>query len=259
MFALQKNITLIICRNRDFHVDLITHKASPPSLSLCQHFGKQLIVVVYAIIEVDLNVLVGKVMDFFFVFLDLKGLLLKLFLLLCQLHALGCTGVVDCVRNVHELGAVTLLLLVNIVSAHPGKKITLIPVHIDERLEAVLFAAVEEPVDRAFLIDFQVIGIEALITQEIATDNLTRRSAANEDICDKLEFFFQLTGQATAEKSPMRFQTNPSPPLTLLCSQRQYLRLLQLFLQREATTRCCPLEMLLLDLTFASTLLPICC
>ena len=43
----------------------------PPLFDLRQHIRKNRVVVLYAIIEVDRDVLVGEVMDFFFVLLDL--------------------------------------------------------------------------------------------------------------------------------------------------------------------------------------------
>ena len=47
------------------------------SLDLCQYILKDFIVVLYAIIQVDLFHLVGMVMDFFFVDLNLLGLRLQ--------------------------------------------------------------------------------------------------------------------------------------------------------------------------------------
>ena len=61
--------------------------------------------------------------------------------------------------------------------------------HIDQRLEAVLLAAVEEPVDRTLLIGFQMVGIEVI--QEVAADDLAGRTFAAESVSDKLEVFFQ--------------------------------------------------------------------
>lgn len=111
----------------------------PPSLYLRQHIGKQLVVVLHAIIKVDLDVLIGKMMDFLFVLLDFKSLFLELLLLLGQLHALRSPSVFNGIREVGKLGAITLLLFMNVVGAHPGKKVALIAVHIDQSLEAVLF------------------------------------------------------------------------------------------------------------------------
>ena len=161
----------------------------PPSFYLRQHIGKQLVVVLHAIIKVDLDVLIGKMMDFLFVLLNLKSLFLELLLLLGQLHALRSSGVFDGIREMGELGTITLLLLMNVVGAHPGKKVTLVAVHIDQSLEAVLLAAVEEPVDRTLLIGFQMVGIEVI--QEVAADHLAGRTLAAERVSDELEVFFQ--------------------------------------------------------------------
>lgn len=80
----------------------------------------------HAVIKVDLDVLVGKVVNLFLVLLQLGRLILELLLLFGQLHALGCAGVVDGVTGLGKLGAVTLLLLMHIVGAQTGEKITLI-------------------------------------------------------------------------------------------------------------------------------------
>ena len=96
---------------------------------------------------------------------------------------------VDCIAKLGKLGAVALLLLMHIVGTQTGQQITLVAVHVDERLEAVLFAAVEEPVNWAFLIGFQVVGVEVI--QEVATDYLTGRPLAAEGIGNKFEVIFQ--------------------------------------------------------------------
>ena len=61
--------------------------------------------------------------------------------------------------------------------------------HIAQCLEAVLLAAVKEPVDWTLLIGFQMVGIEVI--QEVAADHLAGRTLAAECIGDKLEVFFQ--------------------------------------------------------------------
>ena len=143
----------------------------------------------HAVIKVDLDVLVGKVVNLFLVLLQLGRLILELLLLFGQLHALGCAGVVDGVTELGKLGAVTLLLLMHIVGAQTGEEIALIAVHIAQRLETVLFAAVKEPVDRTLLIGFQMVGIEVI--QEVAADHLAGRTLAAERVGNKLEVFFQ--------------------------------------------------------------------
>ena len=96
---------------------------------------------------------------------------------------------VNGVTELGKLGAVTLLLLMHIVGAQTGEKIALIAVHIAQRLETVLFAAVKEPVDRTLLIGFQMVGIEVI--QEVAADHLAGRTLAAERVGNKLEVFFQ--------------------------------------------------------------------
>ena len=82
----------------------------------------------------------------------------------------------------------------NIVGTHPGKKVTLVAVHIDQSLKAVLLAAVEEPVDRALArtsngVCATMVSIEVI--QEVASDDLTGRTLAAERVSDELEVFFQ--------------------------------------------------------------------
>ena len=143
----------------------------------------------HAVIKVDLDVLVGKVVNLFLVLLQLCRLILELLLLLGQLHALGCAGAVDGVTKLGKLGAVTLLLLMHIVGAQTGEKISLIAVHIAQRLETVLLTAVKEPVDWALLIGFQVVSVEVI--QEVAADHLAGRTLAAERAGNKFEVFFQ--------------------------------------------------------------------
>ena len=158
-------------------------------LNLRQNVRKERVVVLHAIIEVDRDILIGKMMNFFFVFLDLQRLVLELLLLLGQLHPFGAGCVFQRVRKVGELGAVALLLLVNIVGTHPGQKVALIPVQVDQCFETVLLSAVKEPVDGPLLVGLAVVGIE--VVQEVAADDFARRSLAAERVGDELEVFFQ--------------------------------------------------------------------
>ena len=50
------------------------------SLYLSQHIGEQLIVMLHTVVKVDLNILVGEVVNLFFVLLQLCCLILKLLL-----------------------------------------------------------------------------------------------------------------------------------------------------------------------------------
>ena len=65
-----------------------------------------------AIIQVNLNVLISRVVNFFlfFVFLQFCRLTFEFLLLFGPLYALGCAGVVDNVTELCKLGAVFLLL-----------------------------------------------------------------------------------------------------------------------------------------------------
>ena len=143
----------------------------------------------HTVIKVDLDVLIGKMVNLFLVLLKLDRLILELLLLFGQLHALGCAGVVDGVTELGKLGAITLLLLMYIVGAQTGEKIALVTVHIAQRLEPVLLSAVKQPVDRALLIGFQMVSIEVI--QEVAADHLAGRTLAAERVSDELEVFFQ--------------------------------------------------------------------
>ena len=61
--------------------------------------------------------------------------------------------------------------------------------HVDQALEAVLLAAVEEPIDRALLIYFQMICVE--IIDEVTANDISGRTLSTESICNEAEVFFQ--------------------------------------------------------------------
>ena len=90
--------------------------------------------------------------DLFLVLLKLQGLILELLLALQELHPLGGGGSLQLIGQVGQLGAVPLLLLVDVVGADPSQQVRLVAVEVDESLKAVLFAAVKEPVDRPLLV-----------------------------------------------------------------------------------------------------------
>ena len=165
-----------------------------PSLNLCQHILKNFIVVLHAIIQVDLDHLIGKVMYFFFVDPDLLGLRLKLGQLFGQLHPLGSGRTVDSLLQISDGRAIPGLLLMDIVRADTSDGIRLIAVHVDQALEAVLFAAIEEPVDRALAgashrISRTMIRIE--IIDEVVPDDLTGGTLAAEGIGNESQVFFE--------------------------------------------------------------------
>ena len=96
---------------------------------------------------------------------------------------------VNSITELGKLGAVTLLLFMYIIGAQTGEKIALISVHIAQCFETVLLTAVKEPVDRALLIGFQVVGIE--VVQEVAANHFAGRTLAAQRVGNKLEVFFQ--------------------------------------------------------------------
>ena len=133
--------------------------------------------------------MVGKVVDLFFVEARLLGLGLEFFQLFAQAHALGAFGGAQARFDAGDGRAVAALLLVQVVRADAGDGVRGVAVHVDERLEAVLFAAVKQPVDGALLVGLAVVGEE--IVEEIGADDLARRAAAAQRLGDEAEVVFQ--------------------------------------------------------------------
>ena len=77
----------------------------------------------------------------------------------------------------------------DVVRPQFSQQVTGIAVQVDERLEAVLFAAVKQPVDRALLVCLAVVFVEVI--QEIAAYHLTGRTPAAQSIGDEFQVFFQ--------------------------------------------------------------------
>ena len=127
--------------------------------------------------------------DFFFVGVQLGGLLLKLFQLLVQLDALGGGGLLQALFQLLDGGAVAGLLLVDIVGADAGDGVRLVAVQVNQALEAVFLPAVKLPVDGTLLVDFAVIGKE--IVEEVAADDLFGVAFSAEGIGDEPEVFGQ--------------------------------------------------------------------
>ena len=89
-------------------------------------------------------------------------LLDELFLALGGLGDLAAGAVGDGIVHAGDLALVDLLHLVQVVGADKTGGVGVVAVHIDQRLEAVLLAAVVQPVDGAFLVDFYMVGVEAV-------------------------------------------------------------------------------------------------
>ena len=65
MLALQKNIAIIIRGDRNRHIDFITHTVPPYLLYFSQNILENCIILLHAIIQINGNHLVGKVMNLF--------------------------------------------------------------------------------------------------------------------------------------------------------------------------------------------------
>ena len=101
----------------------------------------------------------------------LLELLLELFLPLGgSCHFAGVSAVVDHVLHPVDFGLVDPLHLVEIVHAEVADGVRRVAVEVDQRLEAVLLAAVKQPVDRALLVDFAVVFEEVL--EKVVADDL---------------------------------------------------------------------------------------
>ena len=127
--------------------------------------------------------------DFFFVLPQLVRLGLQGVQALGQLHALGGGGVVQTLLHVGDGGAVAALHLVHIVRADAGDGVRLVAVHVDQRLETVLLATVEQPVDGALLVNLQMIFVEVI--QEVIPDDLAWGAFAAQRVRNEPQVFFQ--------------------------------------------------------------------
>ena len=82
------------------------------------------------------------------------------------------------------------LHLVEIVDLYIADGVRRVVLEVDQRLEAVLPAAVEQPVDGAFLVDLAVVGEEVL--QEIIADDLPAGAAsAAQGLGDEFQVLLQ--------------------------------------------------------------------
>ena len=109
--------------------------------------------------------------DFLVILPALLELLLQLLLTLGgDGHLAGVLAVVDHILHPLDFALIDPLHLVEIVNPHVADGVRRVAVEIDQRLEAVLLAAVEQPVDGALLVNFAVVGKKVL--QEIIADDL---------------------------------------------------------------------------------------
>ena len=150
-----------------------------------------LVVDLHAIIQVQLNAAQGEVADHLVIFPALLELFLELFLPFGgSSHFTGVCAVVDHVLHTANLGLIDPLHLVEVVHSKIADGVRRVAVEINQSLEAVLLAAVEQPVDRALLINFAVVFEKIL--EEIITDNLTAAvSSAADGFGNEVQIFFQ--------------------------------------------------------------------
>ena len=145
----------------------------------------------HAIVQVQLNAAQGKVGDHFVIVAALFELLLQLFLPLGGSgHLAGVGAVVDHVLHPVDLRLIDALHFVEVIHTEIADGVRRVAVEVDQRLEAVLLAAVEQPVDRALLVGLAVILEKVL--EEVAADDLPAAvPLAAQRPGDEVQIFFQ--------------------------------------------------------------------
>ena len=76
-----------------------------------------------------------------------------------------------------------------IIGTNTSNGVRLIAVHINQSLKAILLAAVKQPVNRTFLINFAMVRIEA--TQKIIPNHILRLTFAAQRISNEFQIFVQ--------------------------------------------------------------------
>lgn len=129
--------------------------------------------------------------DFLVIFPALFELLLQLFLALGRGgHLTGILAVVDHILHTVDFAFIDPLHTVEIVDPDIAGGVRRVAVQIGQRLEAALFAAVEQPVNGALLINFAVVGKE--IFQKVIADDLTgSRTFVAQSLCDEVQILLQ--------------------------------------------------------------------
>lgn len=129
------------------------------------------VVDLHTVIQVQLDAAQGEVGDHLVIVAALFELLLELFFPLGGSGYLAGVGaVVDHVLHPVDFGLVDTLHFVEIVHPEVADGVRRVAVEVDQRLEAVLLATVEQPVNRALLVGLAVILKKVL--EEVAADDL---------------------------------------------------------------------------------------
>ena len=128
-------------------------------------------------------------MNLFFVFMNFHSLIVQCFELLIQLYSFTGGSICNTGLQISNCSAVTSLLFMHIIGTDTGNGVRLIAVHINQALEAVLLAAVKQPVYRAFLINLAVVGVEVI--QEVIPNHILRLTLAAQCIGNEFQVFVQ--------------------------------------------------------------------
>ena len=128
-------------------------------------------------------------MNLFFVGSDFRILCLQGGQLFVQLHTLTSGSIGNALFKISNSGAVTSLLLMHIIGTDTGNGVWLISMHIDQRLEPILLAAIKQPINRAFLINLAMLFIK--IIQEIIPNYIFRLTLATQCIGNEFQVFIQ--------------------------------------------------------------------
>lgn len=139
-----------------------------------------------AVVEVDFLAQVGVVVDLLLVGVDLVELVLQALELFLVLVLVGLRGSrVDALLVGLDARLVELLLLVDVACAHARYRVAVVAVDVDECLEAVLPARVEEPVDRPLLVGLAVVLVE--VVEKVAADVFQGAALAADRVRDELQ------------------------------------------------------------------------
>ena len=149
------------------------------------------VVDLHAVIQVQLNATQGKVGDHLVIVAALFELLLELFLPLGGSGNLtGVGAVVDHVLHPVDFGLINPLHLVEVIHTKVADGVWRVAVEVDQRLEAILFAAVKQPVDRSLLVGLAMVFEEVL--EEVVADDFPAAIALTaQRPGDEVQIFFQ--------------------------------------------------------------------
>src|SRR5699024_10322221 len=160
-----------------------------PLLYFYQHILEYRIIVFHAIVQIDANHLIRKVVDLFFINTNFFRLRLQLIQFFVQFHTLPGSSIGNTFFQISHRRAVTALLFMDIVRAYAGNGIRLIAVHINQSFETILLPTVKQPVNRAFLINLAMVFVK--IIQEIVPNHILRLTFASQGIGNEFQIFIQ--------------------------------------------------------------------